>query len=84
METNVQIIDEFQEHYRMSSIQIEPQINQLPPPPPPPQSKPAASNCVNAERRRRALAVDKFSRVGFPLSFTLLNILYWIIFAKYL
>jgi hypothetical protein len=33
------------------------------------------------ERRRRALAVDRFSRFFFPLSFGLLNCIYWIVFS---
>lgn len=31
--------------------------------------------------RRRALQIDRFSRVFFPLSFAVLNLTYWIVFA---
>jgi hypothetical protein len=34
------------------------------------------------ERRRRALAVDRFSRYFFPLSFGLLNLIYWAVFGR--
>ncbi|CAG0922039.1 unnamed protein product, partial [Notodromas monacha] len=34
------------------------------------------------ERRRRALAVDRFSRYFFPFSFSLLNCIYWAVFAN--
>ncbi|ODM97183.1 Glycine receptor subunit alpha-2, partial [Orchesella cincta] len=44
----------------------------------------SAANQIKAERRRRALAVDRFSRVAFPATFTMLNLIYWITFAEYI
>ncbi|XP_050308168.1 glycine receptor subunit alpha-3 isoform X2 [Anthonomus grandis grandis] len=34
--------------------------------------------------RNRAIYIDRFSRVFFPLIFTVLNLTYWIIFAEYI
>ncbi|CAG7721641.1 unnamed protein product [Allacma fusca] len=65
-------------------VQIGNQGNQLPPPPPPPVQRQPNNNCLAAEKRMRALAVDRFSRVAFPLTFTVLNCIYWITFADYL
>lgn len=36
------------------------------------------------ERLRRAMLIDKFSRGFFPFLFTLLNVIYWILFYEYL
>ncbi|CAM1306346.1 ort (predicted) [Pycnogonum litorale] len=37
---------------------------------------------TDSERRRhRAIIVDKFSRIFFPLSFVVLNLIYWIVFS---
>jgi len=78
----------------MLALQLGNHGNQLPPPPPPPASaRPsvaggggagANSNATNAERRSRALAVDRFARVAFPLTFSILNCIYWINYAEYL
>ncbi|KAK7076154.1 hypothetical protein SK128_005416 [Halocaridina rubra] len=35
------------------------------------------------EAREKAILVDRFSRVAFPLSFTLLNILYWAVYFEW-
>lgn len=35
-------------------------------------------------RLRRAMLIDKFSRGFFPFLFTLLNVIYWILFYEYL
>lgn len=35
-------------------------------------------------RRNRAINIDRFSRVFFPLLFTVLNCTYWILFAEYI
>lgn len=35
-------------------------------------------------RLRRAMLIDKFSRGFFPFLFTLLNVIYWIMFYEYL
>ncbi|XP_056630818.1 glycine receptor subunit alpha-2 [Diorhabda sublineata] len=45
-----------------------------------------AKSTVNiAERQRnRAINIDRFSRVFFPLLFTILNCTYWILFAEYI
>lgn len=38
-----------------------------------------------AQRRlRRAMLIDRFSRGFFPFLFTLLNVIYWILFYEYL
>lgn len=34
--------------------------------------------------RNRAINIDRFSRVFFPALFTLLNVIYWILFAEYI
>ncbi|XP_035709168.1 glycine receptor subunit alpha-2 [Folsomia candida] len=68
-----------------ATIDMEPMNYEIPPPPPPPTSKPPKdANCIHAERRRRALAVDRISRFFFPLTFTFVNVLYWFRFASYL
>ncbi|KAJ8940374.1 hypothetical protein NQ318_015767, partial [Aromia moschata] len=36
------------------------------------------------KRRNRAIYIDRFSRVFFPLLFTVLNCTYWILFAEYI
>ena len=74
-------------HPRMmttSLVQIGNQGNQLPPPPPPPMPRPPPPTNLATERRMRAVAVDRFSRVAFPLTFAVLNCIYWITFADYL
>ena len=63
-------------------MQIGERFVPIPPPPPPPTVR--SSNCATAERRIRALAVDRYSRVIFPLTFTILNCIYWFTFMDYL
>ncbi|KAF2344671.1 Neurotransmitter-gated ion-channel transmembrane domain [Trinorchestia longiramus] len=36
---------------------------------------------VMEQRRHRAILIDRFSRVLFPLSFTILNVVYWGVFV---
>lgn len=36
------------------------------------------------QRLRRAMLIDKVSRGFFPFLFTLLNVIYWILFYEYL
>lgn len=54
----------------------------VPPPPPPPQhTQPPAINLTMTgaqKRRAKAIVVDRFSRVAFPLSFFLVNLIYWV------
>ncbi|KAL1110359.1 hypothetical protein AAG570_007890 [Ranatra chinensis] len=52
------------------------------PPPPPPRSSVAIQSANR--NRARAIRIDKFSRVGFPLLFALLNCSYWYMFAEFL
>lgn len=59
----------------------------VPPPPPPPpqcQPKPAAADTRAQRRRAQAIVVDRFSRIIFPVTFGLMNMLYWVIFWKVL
>lgn len=44
----------------------------------------AASASLNMQqlRRSRAIAVDRISRTGFPLSFFILNVVYWCVFLN--
>lgn len=35
------------------------------------------------ESREKAILVDRFSRVAFPLSFTILNLLYWAVYFEW-
>ncbi|XP_075237465.1 glycine receptor subunit alpha-2-like [Lycorma delicatula] len=54
----------------------------VPPPPPPPASRPTVN--IAARNRIRAINIDRFSRVFFPLLFAVLNCSYWIKFAEFL
>ncbi|XP_072399571.1 glycine receptor subunit alpha-2 [Diabrotica undecimpunctata] len=45
---------------------------------------PKAQTSSAAKQRNRAINIDKFSRVFFPLLFTILNCTYWILFAEYI
>ncbi|VVC34659.1 Gamma-aminobutyric acid A receptor/Glycine receptor alpha,Neurotransmitter-gated ion- [Cinara cedri] len=60
----------------------------IPPAPrPPPQAvaAQAAATAAKVQRNRtRALKIDRFSRVFFPLLFTVLNMTYWAIFARFI
>ncbi|KAG5681491.1 hypothetical protein PVAND_010921 [Polypedilum vanderplanki] len=61
---------------QMDTLSLPP----IPPAPPRPQPKFTPAQI----RLRRAIHVDKFSRVAFPLTFTLLNCTYWIMFYEYI
>ncbi|KAF2353388.1 Neurotransmitter-gated ion-channel [Trinorchestia longiramus] len=52
----------------------------VPPPPPPPQKTHPTSQALTgaAKRRATAITIDRFSRIAFPLSFFLVNFIYWI------
>ncbi|XP_048526295.1 glycine receptor subunit alpha-2 isoform X2 [Dendroctonus ponderosae] len=55
------------------------------PPPPPPPLPPTIPVITAAQKaRNRAIIIDRFSRVFFPLLFTILNLSYWIMFAEYI
>ncbi|CAI6357540.1 unnamed protein product [Macrosiphum euphorbiae] len=60
----------------------------IPPPPRPPPAATAAALAATtalAQRNRtRAINIDRFSRVFFPLLFAVLNMTYWVIFARFL
>ncbi|CAG9805546.1 unnamed protein product [Chironomus riparius] len=61
------------------------QIDALSLPPAPPAPARGATKLTPAQvRLRRAIHVDKFSRVAFPLTFTLLNCTYWYMFYEYI
>lgn len=51
-------------------------LSATPKTPPPPSASQKARN--------RAINIDRFSRVFFPLLFTVLNATYWILFAEYI
>ncbi|XP_069185725.1 uncharacterized protein [Procambarus clarkii] len=52
----------------------------VPPPPPPPPLGPAKAPKNQRRRRERAILIDRVSRILFPTSFTVLNIIYWCVF----
>ncbi|XP_076062865.1 glycine receptor subunit alpha-4-like isoform X2 [Oratosquilla oratoria] len=54
----------------------------VPPPPPPPKGPPGPTGAQ--KRRAKAIMVDRFSRYFFPLTFGLINGVYWVIFCIYL
>ena len=65
----------------------------VPPPPPPPpqqtqtpqqQNKTASAVASAHKRRAKAIAIDRFSRVFFPLTFGMMNLIYWVVFWIYL
>ncbi|XP_071550012.1 glycine receptor subunit alpha-4-like isoform X2 [Panulirus ornatus] len=55
----------------------------LPPPPPPPPLGPAKMNVTknHPRRREKAILIDRLSRILFPTSFTVLNVIYWSVFV---
>lgn len=60
-----------------------PHIQTIPPPPCKPAS--AIPKLTPAQMRlKRAINIDRFSRVFFPFLFTLLNVTYWIMFYEYI
>lgn len=65
------------------SVQSDNTINLSDIPPAPP--RPCLPKLTPAQMRlRRAVHVDKFSRVGFPLTFAILNCTYWYMFYEYI
>ncbi|BES91300.1 histamine-gated chloride channel [Nesidiocoris tenuis] len=52
-------------------------------PPPPPRPSINLANLAQ-ENRVRALNIDKFSRIFFPVLFAALNVGYWLLFAEHL
>lgn len=66
--------------FQENTLVLEPSI-QIPPPPRPAQMLKLSPAQI---RLRRAIYVDKFSRVFFPFLFTLLNCTYWYMFYEYL
>lgn len=57
----------------------------LQPPAPPLPLPPTIPVITDAQKaRNRAIIIDRFSRVFFPLLFTILNMSYWIMFAEYI
>lgn len=54
----------------------------IPPAPAPPRPIPKLTPAQM--RLRRAIYVDKFSRIAFPLTFTMLNCTYWYMFYEYI
>ncbi|XP_053671307.1 uncharacterized protein LOC128721566 [Anopheles nili] len=60
-----------------------PHIQTIPPPPCKPAS--AIPKLTPAQMRlKRAINIDRFSRIFFPFLFTLLNVTYWIMFYEYI
>uniref|UniRef100_UPI001C70D773 gamma-aminobutyric acid receptor subunit alpha-4-like n=1 Tax=Penaeus japonicus TaxID=27405 RepID=UPI001C70D773 len=53
----------------------------LPPPPPPPPIGNVKANQGHTRRRERAILIDRVSRILFPTSFTVLNVIYWSVFV---
>lgn len=73
-------------YHRQSDAALYPTA---PPPPiqliPPPPARPMINKLTPAQiRLRRAINIDRFSRVFFPFLFTLLNCTYWIMFYEYI
>ncbi|KAK3894942.1 hypothetical protein Pcinc_001320 [Petrolisthes cinctipes] len=55
-----------------------------PPPPPPPLGNAKLHNGKlpkHIRRRERAILIDRVSRILFPASFTVLNVIYWSVFV---
>ncbi|KAG7174550.1 Glycine receptor subunit alpha-1-like 2 [Homarus americanus] len=53
----------------------------LPPTLPPTTPGPAKSPKNHSRRRERAILIDRVSRILFPTSFTVLNVIYWSVFV---
>ncbi|XP_055544134.1 glycine receptor subunit alpha-3 [Wyeomyia smithii] len=76
-------VNTFQRQESTMLLSPVPHIQTIPPPP----SKPASAipKLTPAQiRLTRAINVDRFSRVFFPLLFTVLNAAYWIMFYEYI
>lgn len=50
---------------------------------PPPNDRLCKQHAKHQRRRDRAIFIDRFSRVFFPLSFSVLNLMYWTVFVEY-
>ncbi|XP_021708175.1 glycine receptor subunit alpha-3 [Aedes aegypti] len=76
-------VNTFQRQESTLLLSPVPHIQTIPPPPCKPAS--AIPKLTPAQiRLRRAINIDRFSRVFFPLLFTLLNTAYWIMFYEYI
>ncbi|XP_020717523.1 glycine receptor subunit alpha-4 isoform X1 [Ceratitis capitata] len=67
-----------------SRIILTPTIAPPPPPPPPEPEPPKPKLTPQQERLKRAIYIDRTSRVLFPALFASLNGIYWVIFYEYL
>ncbi|XP_076048134.1 glycine receptor subunit alpha-4-like [Oratosquilla oratoria] len=74
-------------HYTLGGHITPPQhgvaFNLPPPPPPPPMGGGGISakvHQIQQRRREKAILIDRLSRIIFPCSFTVLNIIYWSVF----
>nr|AOG14384.1 histamine receptor type 1 [Cancer borealis] len=68
------------QHPAMAHSTVQHTVNfGLPPPPPPPPLGPAKKQ-NHRRRRERAILIDRVSRILFPTSFTVLNVIYWSVF----
>ena len=69
-----------------SRIILTPTIAPAPPPAPKPAEPepPKPKLTPQQERLKRAIYIDRTSRVAFPALFATLNAIYWIIFYEYL
>ncbi|XP_073994868.1 glycine receptor ora transientless isoform X4 [Rhodnius prolixus] len=65
---------------RNMSVKESKELRNLGVPPPPPRP---SINLAN-RNRMRAIRIDKFSRIFFPVLFTALNLSYWYLFAEHL
>ncbi|XP_065088720.1 glycine receptor subunit alpha-3-like [Ochlerotatus camptorhynchus] len=76
-------VNTFQRQESTLLLSPVPHIQTIPPPPCKPAS--AIPKLTPAQiRLRRAINIDRFSRVFFPLLFTVLNTAYWIMFYEYI
>lgn len=67
--------------FQENTLVLAPSMQTIPPPPRPAQMPKFTPAQI---RLRRAIHVDKFSRVFFPFLFTLLNCTYWYMFYEYI
>ncbi|EDS40276.1 histamine-gated chloride channel subunit [Culex quinquefasciatus] len=83
LENNEVTVNTFQRQESTLLLSPVPHIQAIPPPPAKPAS--AIPKLTPAQiRLKRAINIDRFSRVFFPLLFTLLNLAYWIMFYEYI
>lgn len=67
-----------------SRIFLTPTIAPPPPPKAPSPEPPKPKLTPQQERLKRAIYIDRTSRVLFPALFASLNMIYWAVFYKYL